>query len=187
MEKLPLLENIFHKIDLPFVEEGIYQEYVKQDFTNIGKILLFLVEKISNKRNRIIITLVMYDFIIKNTKFLIDYQRYAIATSNKFEELLLLPGVGRKTANVVLNCAFNHHTIAVDTHVFRVSARLALTKNAKTPLAAEKQLIKHIPADLVHKAHHWLILHGRYTCLARKPICSKCGLQQVCLYKGEKK
>ena len=88
MEKLPLLENIFHKIDLPFVEEGIYQEYVKQDFTNIGKILLFLVEKISNKRNRIIITLVMYDFIIKNTKFLIDYQRYAIATSNKFEELL---------------------------------------------------------------------------------------------------
>ena len=88
MEKLPLLENIFHKIDLPFVEEGIYQEYVKQDFTMIGKILLFLVEKMFNKRNKIIITLVMYDFIIKNANFLIDYQRYAIATSNKFQELL---------------------------------------------------------------------------------------------------
>lgn len=103
------------------------------------------------------------------------------------EELVLLPGVGRKTANVITSVIDKQPNMAVDTHVFRVSARLGLTKNAKTPLAAEKQLIKHIPADLVHKAHHWLILHGRYTCLARKPICSKCGLQQVCLYKGEKK
>ena len=103
------------------------------------------------------------------------------------EELVLLPGVGRKTANVITSVIDKQPNMAVDTHVFRVSARLGLTKNAKTPLAAEKQLVKHIPADLVHKAHHWLILHGRYTCLARKPICSKCGLQQVCLYKGEKK
>lgn len=102
-------------------------------------------------------------------------------------ELVQLPGVGRKTANVITSVIDQQPNMAVDTHVFRVSARLGLTKNAKTPLAAEKQLVKHIPDELVHKAHHWLILHGRYTCLARTPICSKCGLQEVCNYKGEKK
>lgn len=103
------------------------------------------------------------------------------------DKLIQLPGVGRKTANVITSVIDKQPNMAVDTHVFRVSARLGLTKNAKTPLATEKQLVKHIPAALVHKAHHWLILHGRYTCLARSPKCSQCGLQEVCLYKGDKK
>ncbi len=97
-------------------------------------------------------------------------------------ELVELPGVGRKTANVITSVIDQQPNMAVDTHVFRVSARLGLTRNAKTPLAAEKQLIKHIPREMVHKAHHWLILHGRYTCLARNPKCGECGLRAVCLY-----
>jgi endonuclease-3 len=103
------------------------------------------------------------------------------------DELVLLPGVGRKTANVITSVIDQQPNMAVDTHVFRVSARLGLTKNAKTPLATEKQLVKNIPGELIHKAHHWLILHGRYTCLARSPKCSQCGLKEVCLYKGDKK
>jgi endonuclease-3 len=98
------------------------------------------------------------------------------------EELVQLPGVGRKTANVITSVIDKQPNMAVDTHVFRVSARLGLTSNATTPLAAEKQLIKNIPAELVHKAHHWLILHGRYTCLARSPKCAECGLQSICKY-----
>jgi endonuclease-3 len=98
------------------------------------------------------------------------------------EELVQLPGVGRKTANVITSVIDKQPNMAVDTHVFRVSARLGLTTNATTPLAAEKQLIKNIPAELVHKAHHWLILHGRYTCLARSPKCAECGLQSICKY-----
>ena len=96
------------------------------------------------------------------------------------DELVKLPGVGRKTANVITSVIDKQPNMAVDTHVFRVSARLGLTRGAKTPLAAEKQLIQHIPAELVHKAHHWLILHGRYTCLARSPRCAECGLQSLC-------
>jgi len=98
------------------------------------------------------------------------------------EELIKLPGVGRKTANVITSVIDQQPNMAVDTHVFRVSARLGLTRAAKTPLAAEKQLIKHIPKELVHKAHHWLILHGRYTCLARNPKCVECGLASICLF-----
>jgi len=99
------------------------------------------------------------------------------------DELVLLPGVGRKTANVVTSVIDNQPNMAVDTHVFRVSHRLGLVKKtATTPLAVELQLIKEIPKELVHKAHHWLILHGRYTCLARNPKCKDCGLQDVCLY-----
>ncbi len=104
-------------------------------------------------------------------------------------ELIQLPGVGRKTANVITSVVDNQPNMAVDTHVFRVSARLGLTTNAKTPLQAETQLIRHIPTELVHKAHHWLILHGRYTCLARQPKCDQCGLTTVCKYfekKGKK-
>lgn len=96
--------------------------------------------------------------------------------------LQLLPGVGRKTANVIASVVFQKPAMAVDTHVFRVSARLGLTRNAKTPLEAEKQLVQHIPEELIHKAHHWLILHGRYTCLARKPRCKQCGLTDICKY-----
>ena len=98
------------------------------------------------------------------------------------EALVQLPGVGRKTANVITSVIDKQPNMAVDTHVFRVSARLGLTTNATTPLAAEKQLIKNIPSELVHTAHHWLILHGRYTCLARSPKCEECGLQAICKY-----
>lgn len=98
------------------------------------------------------------------------------------DELMQLPGVGRKTANVITSVVDAQPNMAVDTHVFRVSARLGLTVNAKTPFAAEKQLVKYIPVELVHKAHHWLILHGRYTCTARNPKCVECGLSSVCKY-----
>jgi endonuclease III len=98
------------------------------------------------------------------------------------DELVKLPGVGRKTANVITSVIDEQPNMAVDTHVFRVSARLGLTTNATTPLAAEKQLIKNIPAQFVYKAHHWLILHGRYTCTARNPKCSECGLKGICKY-----
>lgn len=96
------------------------------------------------------------------------------------EDLVKLPGVGRKTANVITSVIDQQPNMAVDTHVFRVSARLGLTRNARTPLQAELQLIKHIPKELVHKAHHWLILHGRYVCTARNPACGKCALSEIC-------
>ena len=98
------------------------------------------------------------------------------------EELVQLPGVGRKTANVITSVIDQQPNMAVDTHVFRVAARIGLTVKAKTPLETEKQLIKYIPTALVHKFHHWLILHGRYVCIARKPKCSACGLQAACIY-----
>jgi endonuclease-3 len=97
-----------------------------------------------------------------------------------FDDLLSLPGVGRKTANVITLVAFNKPAMPVDTHVFRVSARIGLTRGAKTPDAAEKQLTSHIPADRLYMAHHWLILHGRYTCTARKPKCAACGIREYC-------
>lgn len=97
------------------------------------------------------------------------------------DELVQLPGVGRKTANVITSVIDEQPNMAVDTHVFRVSHRLGLVSaKASTPLAVEKELIKHIPAEHVHRAHHWLILHGRYTCLARSPKCAECGLTQWC-------
>ena|SRR6218665_3159751 len=97
-------------------------------------------------------------------------------------ELVKLPGVGRKTANVITSVIDEQPNMAVDTHVFRVSARIGLTIGAKTPLAAEKQLIKFIPPQYVHKAHHWLILLGRYICVARNPKCNECGLTMVCKF-----
>lgn len=104
----------------------------------------------------------------------------------KVEDLVKLPGVGRKTANVIASVIYNQPTMAVDTHVFRVSARLGLSSNAKTPLQTENQLIKYIPKELVPKAHHWLILHGRYTCLARNPLCNQCGISKFCKYYAAK-
>lgn len=100
------------------------------------------------------------------------------------DETLLqkLPGVGRKTANVVASVLHTKPLMAVDTHVYRVSARLGLTHNAKSPLQTEMQLVKNIPEALIHKAHHWLILHGRYTCKARNPECTVCGVSTVCKY-----
>lgn len=98
------------------------------------------------------------------------------------EDLQKLPGVGRKTANVIAAVIFKHPAMPVDTHVFRVSARIGLTNNARTPLAAEKQLTANIPAKLIPLAHHWLILHGRYICKARKPLCQECGISNYCKY-----
>ena len=96
-----------------------------------------------------------------------------------------LPGVGRKTANVVASVVYSKNVIAVDTHVFRVANRIGLAKGAKTPLSVEMQLSRHIPPELIHKAHHWLILHGRYICKARKPLCEECGLRDVCKFYNE--
>jgi endonuclease-3 len=98
------------------------------------------------------------------------------------ESLMRLPGVGRKTANVIASVVYDLPALAVDTHVFRVSARLGLTTGAKNPLQTEKQLLKYIPEDKVAIAHHWLILHGRYVCVARNPKCPECELKQFCLY-----
>ena len=98
------------------------------------------------------------------------------------EDLQKLPGVGRKTANVISAVVFNKPAMAVDTHVFRVAARIGLSTDAKTPYATEMQLIEYIPEEMIPKAHHWLILHGRYVCLARKPKCEICGLTVVCKY-----
>ena len=102
------------------------------------------------------------------------------------EELQTLAGVGRKTANVVLAVWWNQPTMAVDTHIFRVAERIGLTTKAKNPLDSEKQLIKYIPEDIIPKAHHWLLLHGRYTCQARKPKCESCGLSSICKYFSKK-
>lgn len=99
------------------------------------------------------------------------------------ELLQKLPGVGRKTANVVAAVIYNKYVMPVDTHVFRVSARIGLTRGAKTPLQTELQLTKHIPAELLPLAHHWLILHGRYVCIARRPQCGECGIAQWCKYR----
>ena len=101
-------------------------------------------------------------------------------------DLQTLPGVGRKTANVVASVAFNTAAIAVDTHVFRVAKRIGLSYNAKTPLETEKQLMQFIPKELWAIAHHWFILHGRYICIARKPKCSECGLRDLCKYYNSK-
>lgn len=101
------------------------------------------------------------------------------------DELQKLPGVGRKTANVVASVVYKKPAMAVDTHVFRVSARIGLSTNAKTPLATEKQLVRYIPKEKIHRAHHWLILHGRYVCQARKPKCSECGISSFCKFYGK--
>jgi len=93
-----------------------------------------------------------------------------------------IPGVGRKTANVIASVVFNKPVMAVDTHVFRVSARIGLTTNANNPLQTEKQLVQYFPADIIPLAHHWLILHGRYVCIARKPKCDTCGITDICNY-----
>jgi endonuclease III len=101
------------------------------------------------------------------------------------EVLQRLPGVGRKTANVVASVVFNKPVMPVDTHVFRVSKRIGLVRNSKTPLIAEYQLSRNIPSELMGRAHHWLILHGRYICKARNPLCKQCGLNDICNYYRE--
>lgn len=109
-------------------------------------------------------------------------EKFCNIVPDDVDELQKLPGVGRKTANVIASVVFNKPAMAVDTHVFRVSARIGLTTNAKTPLATEKQLVRYIPAEKIHLAHHWLILHGRYVCKARKPNCHLCGISDFCKF-----
>ena len=99
---------------------------------------------------------------------------------SNIDDLQTLPGVGRKTANVVCAVIWNQPTMAVDTHIFRVSERIGLTTHSKSPLETEKQLVKYIPAEVIPKAHHWLLLHGRYVCKARKPLCETCGIKPYC-------
>lgn len=140
----------------------------------------------------------VYEYI-KSVTFPNNKTRHLIKAARMLEEefggempsdidnLIKLPGVGRKTANVMLAVVWNKAAMAVDTHVFRVSNRLGLTNNSKTPLETEKTLVKYIPEDLISTAHHWLILHGRYICKARKPDCMECRLRDYCkLYSKNK-
>lgn len=118
--------------------------------------------------------------LIGMAKMLVE--KFGGEVPDNMEDLVLLPGVGRKTANVIVSVVFKQPGMAVDTHVFRVSARIGLTTNAKTPLQTEQQLVKNIPKELLAIAHHWLILHGRYICIARRPKCEQCGLTHACKY-----
>ena len=120
-------------------------------------------------------------------KHLSEMSRMLISDFNgivpsELKSLMRLPGVGRKSANVISSVVFRKPVIAVDTHVFRVANRIGLVRNAKTPLSVELQLTNNFPAEIINEAHHWLILHGRYLCKARNPLCSKCGLTEICIY-----
>jgi endonuclease-3 len=109
-------------------------------------------------------------------------EKFGGKVPDSMEELVQLPGVGRKTANVIVSVVFKKPGMAVDTHVFRVAARIGLTANAKTPLQTEEQLVANIPGEFLSIAHHWLILHGRYVCIARRPKCEQCGLKPACKF-----
>jgi endonuclease-3 len=124
------------------------------------------------------------EYLVKGSKVLAE--KFGSKIPSTIEELTTLPGVGRKTANVILSVIYNQPTMAVDTHVFRVAARIGLTTGAKNPLQTEEQLVKYFPKEKIPLAHHWLILHGRYICLARKPLCEKCGLTEWCKYYNQK-
>lgn len=115
------------------------------------------------------------------------HEEYGDEVPSDIDSLMRLPGVGRKTANVMLSVVWNKAAMAVDTHVFRVSNRIGLTNNSPNPLQTEKTLMKYIPEELVAKAHHWLILHGRYTCTARKPACEECQITRWCAEYNRKK
>ncbi len=118
--------------------------------------------------------------LIRMAKTLLD--KFGGIVPDDIDDLQLLPGVGRKTANVIASVYFSKPAMAVDTHVFRVAERIGLTTNSKNPLQTELQLVKYIPENLISKAHHWLILHGRYICKARNPNCKECGLSDICRY-----
>ena len=159
------------------VTRSIYKKYyTPKHFVDLG------VNKIRNLIKRI----GLFNNKAKNLYFLskILLEKYQSKIPNKFEDLILLPGVGRKTANVVLNAAFNKPTIAVDTHVFRVGNRTGLS-NGKNPEQVENQLLKILPKKHIKKAHHLILLHGRYTCKSRNPLCKRCVINRICLYKGK--
>ena len=159
------------------VTKDIYNKYyTPKHFLDLG------IKKIRN----LIKSIGLFNNKAKNLYCLskILLEKYQSKIPNKFEDLILLPGVGRKTANVVLNAAFNKPTIAVDTHVFRVSNRTGLS-NGKNPEQVENQLLKILPKKHIKKAHHLILLHGRYTCKSRNPLCKKCVINKICLYKGK--
>jgi endonuclease-3 len=159
------------------VTKNIYKKYyTPKHFVKLG----------INKIRNLIKSIGLFNNKAKNLYFLskILVEKDQSKVPNKFEELILLPGVGRKTANVVLNAAFNKPTIAVDTHVFRVANRTGLS-NGKNPEQVENQLLKILPKKNIKKAHHLILLHGRYTCKSRNPLCKKCIINKICLYKGK--
>ena len=154
---------------------AIFQKY--PDVQTLSKAepeeLLALIKSISYPNNKT-------KQLIGMAKMLVEKHNGQIPLT--VDELVQLPGVGRKTANVITSVIDQQPNMAVDTHVFRVSARIGLTVGAKTPLATEKQLTQYIPQELIYKAHHWLILHGRYICIARNPKCEQCGIKRVCKF-----
>jgi len=157
------------------VTKNIYNKYyIQEHFVKLGK------NKIKNLIRRIGLFNNKAKNIYNLSKILVD--KYKSKIPNQFEDLIELPGVGRKTANVVLNEAFNKPTIAVDTHVFRVGNRTGLT-NGISPIQVEKQLLNILPNEHLKNAHHLILLHGRYICKARKPLCNKCIINKICLYK----
>ena len=137
-----------------------------------------------NKIKKLIKSIGLFNTKAKKLYYLskILVEQHQSKVPDNFEELILLPGVGRKTANVVLNEAFNKPTIGVDTHVFRVSNRTGLAIG-KNPEVVEKKLLKILPIKYLKKSHHLILLHGRYTCKSRNPLCSKCTINKICLYK----
>ena len=159
------------------VTKNIYKiYYTPKHFVDLG------IKKIK----KMIKSIGLFNMKAKNlynlSKILVE--KYKSKVPNNFEDLINLPGVGRKTANVVLNAAFNKPTIAVDTHVFRVSNRTGLT-NGKNPNQVEEQLLKILPNKYLKKAHHLILLHGRYICKSRNPLCTKCVINKICLYKDK--
>jgi len=164
-------------INVNNVTKSIYKKYYQPEhFFKIGE------KKIRNLIKRIGLFNTKAKNLYNLSEILIN--NFNSKVPNKFEDLIKLPGVGRKTANVVLNEAFNKPTIAVDTHVFRVSNRTGLAKG-KYPDQVEIQLLKILPKQHLKKAHHLILLHGRYICKARKPLCSECTINKICLYKNK--
>jgi endonuclease-3 len=159
------------------VTKSIYKKYyTPKHFVKLG----------INKIRNLIKSIGLFNNKAKNLYYLskILLEKYQSRVPGELGDLILLPGVGRKTANVVLNEVFNKPTIAVDTHVFRVANRTGLS-NGKNPEKVENQLLKILPKKYVKKAHHLILLHGRYTCKARNPLCKKCVINKVCIYKGK--
>jgi endonuclease-3 len=157
------------------VTKNIYKKYyTPKHFVNLG----------INKIRNLIKSIGLFNNKAKNIYLLskILLEKHQSKVPNKFEDLMSLPGVGRKTANVVLNAAFDKPTIAVDTHVFRVANRTGLA-NGKNPEKVEAQLLKILPKQHIKKAHHLILLHGRYVCKARSPLCKTCVINKICLYK----
>ena len=159
------------------ITKNIYKKYyTPKHFANLG------IKKIK----RMIKSIGLFNMKAKNlynlSKILVE--KYQSKVPNNFEDLINLPGVGRKTANVVLNAAFDRPTIAVDTHVFRVSNRTGLTKG-KNPNQVEEQLLKILPNKFLKKAHHLILLHGRNICKSRSPICTRCIINKICIYKDK--